>query len=70
MQTAEEIAFWTKCFHLLFVENFDDTHDDLVFYVREKASEPDFSDASDDSPYFVLRHGSQKVASGAFNSLF
>lgn len=31
--------------------------------MREKASEPDFSDASDDSPYFVLRHGSQKVAS-------
>ena len=44
---SDGATFWPECFRTLFVDHFDDAHDDLIFYVRAAATEPEYVDQSD-----------------------
>eukprot|EP00123_Amoebidium_parasiticum_P021689 comp71897_c0_seq1/m.48158 comp71897_c0_seq1/g.48158 ORF comp71897_c0_seq1/g.48158 comp71897_c0_seq1/m.48158 type:complete len:361 (-) comp71897_c0_seq1:81-1163(-) len=51
---GDDTEFWGEVFRILFVENFDDTNDDLLFFVYKNRKEHS-------EPFFVLRHHSPKV---------
>eukprot|EP00123_Amoebidium_parasiticum_P000084 comp10216_c0_seq1/m.5035 comp10216_c0_seq1/g.5035 ORF comp10216_c0_seq1/g.5035 comp10216_c0_seq1/m.5035 type:complete len:342 (-) comp10216_c0_seq1:159-1184(-) len=49
-----DLSFWVDVYRLLFVDNFDDTHDDLLFFVRASREQ-------NEEPIFVARHSSSRL---------